>query len=529
MSETMGLARTSARGTYNLLLGMTVSAAISAFGLVILARLLPPSEYGLYLVVLIAPNFMIVFRDWGVPLAVIRSTAQYRAKNKIGEIKNLMIAGLIFELLMGMILTVTLFISSDFLATAIFRRPEIADLIKIASVSIVAGALVVFSQSAFQGYERMGLVGVTMIIQSVLNSSIAPVLVILGHGVLGAIVGYTASLILSGIVNVILFYRRVYTGLRISRSIGATNLVGATKGMLSYGLPLSICFLATGFFAQFCVSLMARTSSDVTIGNYQVASSLAMMLTFVATPLTTVLFPLFSKIGARRDRESLRVVFRFSVKYSALIVVPTAAVIVTLARPLVSTLFGSVYADAPFMLVILTTSYLLAAFGGLSAGNLLKSHYSGAYTRITLISVLLVLPLAVVLISYLGAVGLVITSAVLSIPSLSLALWYLDAHSGITLDWISSTKILAASALSATVTYFLVSQLDSEPWIQLVAGLGTFLLAYIVITPVIGAVDSFDIKFFREIRGELGPFSYIVGPLIAIMDSICSRLEHKLP
>jgi len=60
-----------------------------------------------------------------------------------------------------------------------------------------------------------------------------------------------------------------------------------------------------------------------------------------------MMFPAFSKLDFKKDRETLRNVFQYSVKYAALVVVPVAVLIITLAQPAIGTIFQNRYTEAP--------------------------------------------------------------------------------------------------------------------------------------------------------------------------------------
>ena len=110
--------------------------------------------------------------------------------------------------------------------------------------------------------------------------------------------------------------------------------------MLKYGLPLSIGAILSGFLTQFYSTIMAIFVTDNSlIGNYSVALNFVVLITFFATPVTTMLFPAFSKLDAKKDREVLKNVFQYSVKYAALIVVPVTAMVMALAQPAIGTIF----------------------------------------------------------------------------------------------------------------------------------------------------------------------------------------------
>jgi len=76
------MAKLSAKGGYNLFLGVTLSTIISAIGTILVVRPLDPSQYGLYSIALISPALISLFRDWGTNSAMIKFLAQYRSENK---------------------------------------------------------------------------------------------------------------------------------------------------------------------------------------------------------------------------------------------------------------------------------------------------------------------------------------------------------------------------------------------------------------------------------------------------------------
>ena len=88
MSKSLSLAKVSAKGGFNLFWGLAISSIISSVGIIIIARLLSPSDYGIYSIALIAPNLIKTFRDLGIDESTIRYTAKYNQENKKTNTKN---------------------------------------------------------------------------------------------------------------------------------------------------------------------------------------------------------------------------------------------------------------------------------------------------------------------------------------------------------------------------------------------------------------------------------------------------------
>ena len=82
MSKSASLAKVSAEGGFNLFWGRAISSIISSVGIIIIARLLSPSDYGIYSIALIAPNLIKTFRDLGIDQSTIRYTAKYNQEKQ---------------------------------------------------------------------------------------------------------------------------------------------------------------------------------------------------------------------------------------------------------------------------------------------------------------------------------------------------------------------------------------------------------------------------------------------------------------
>ena len=520
MSKAIRMAKLSARGGLNLFLGVSISSIVSAVGVIVLMRLLTPDEYGLVAFAMISPTLIGLFRDWGVNSAVIKYVAQYRSENKISKVRNVIASGLLFELVLGVLLSLISFLLAGFLATNVFGRSEKKFLIEFASLTILAGSLLVASQSTFIGFERMEFHSLTMICQACLKGFLAPFLVFLGYSSLGAVLGQTVAAVIAGVIGIVIFYLIFFRKIH-GRENDELDFSGTLKSMLRYGLPVSVSAILSGFLPQFYNFLMAIYCSNSAIGNLMAALNFTVLIAFFTTPIVTVLFPAFSKLKPEKEMETLRSVFQFSVKYAAMLTIPVTVMIMALSKPLVFALVGTKWSDAPFFLTLYSISFLYSGLGNLSLVNFLNGQGETRVTmKLALIRLGMGLPLSLTLIPLFGITGLIVTTLVAGIPSLAIGLWWTKRHFGATIDWASSTKIFLASVMAATVTYIVISQLNFQHWVELVTGGVTFLMVYLVTAPLIRAVNKNDINNLRETLSDLGPFSHLFNIPLNIIEKL---------
>jgi len=523
------MGKVSATGGFRLFIGVATSTTIMAVGTIVLARLMLPEEYGLYSIVLF-PSLMIgLFRDWGVNSAVTKYVAHSRAENNQDDIHDIIVAGLAFEIIVGIALLLFSLFSASFIASTILHRPESTTLIYIASITIFSGSILTVSQSAFIGFERMGLNSLTMICRAIVKSTISPLLVLLGYGALGAVLGYTFSLLTASTIGFILLFIIILKKLRKTRT-RQPSLVQALKKMLHYGVPLSISSILAGFMVQFYSLMMASFSTDAMIGNYQVSIQFTVLLTFVTAPIATVLFPAFAKLSSQNEharalRESI---FASSIKYSALLLVPATMAVMVLSKPMISTLYGDKWIHAPSFLSLLVISNLFIVFGTLVYGRFLTGlGETKMLMKLSLLTLSFGLPLAFILIPPLGIVGVILGLLFAGLPSTFWGLYWTWKHYGAKADLKSSAKIFAASAIAATSTYLCLIFFNTAEWIRLIVGATVFLSMYIFTAPLIGAVSKSDINNLRTMLSDLGVISKLVNIPLTLMEKVANVFSSK--
>jgi O-antigen/teichoic acid export membrane protein len=526
MSKATEMARVSAKGGFHLLWGLVLSTVISAVGTIVIARLLGADNMGLYTIALAAPNLIATFRDWGVTTAMIKYSAEYNSEGNVAKIRSVFVSGLAFEIILGIALAALSLVLSQFLAD-FYGRPAIVQLIQIASLFILTGALVTTATAAFTGMEKMHLNSVMLIVQSIIKTALTIVFVVLGFGTLGAVIGFSVGVLFAGLVGVLLMYT-MYRSLPKLEN-GKIEFLKTIKTMLVYGLPLSIGAILTGFLTQFYSFIMAFFVTDNSlIGNYSVAVNFVVLITFFATPVTTMLFPAFSKLDAQKEKDTLKNVFQYSVKYAALIVMPIATLVMALAQPAISTIFADKYVQAPLYLALLSISYLFSALGSLSTGNLLNGQgYTKYNLKLGLLIVAIGFPLSYVLVSQFGIIGLIATTTIVGLPSLFLSLRFIKKKFDVSLDWGSSAKITFSSGLTGLITYFVVSVLPFSSPILLILGVVVFAAVFVLLSALTKTLSKSDLSNVRGIANSMGPLRKPLSLVIDLIEKLMIVLHRE--
>src|SRR5512138_2337905 len=109
MDKALEMGKSSAAGSFHLLLGVAGSTVIMAIGTIVLGMLLPAKGVGLYGMAFIPASVINYFRDWGVNSALTKQIASLRAAGKESEIHDVIVSGVIFEVISGILLSLVCF------------------------------------------------------------------------------------------------------------------------------------------------------------------------------------------------------------------------------------------------------------------------------------------------------------------------------------------------------------------------------------------------------------------------------------
>jgi len=168
---------------------------------------------------------------------------------------------------------------------------------------------------------------------------------------------------------------------------------------------------------------------------------------------------------------------------------------------------------------LLSVSYLLSALGSLSEGNLITGQGYTTFTlKMTILGIGIGFPLGFLLISQFGVIGLIITTLVVSLPGLIIGLHFIKKHFDVSVDWVSSAKILFSAAIAGVLTFLITTHLAFSNPILLIIGLIIFPVVFLVSTLVTKTLDTNDISNLREIAQVLGPLRKPLFLLLDIME-----------
>lgn len=516
------IAKASARGSFFLFLGNTSSTIIMALTSILIARLLGPENYGLYALAMIAPSFLITLSDIGISPALTRFSARFHSEGKDRKVAGLIKAGIISKSVFSLLLSLVLLLLSQSIATLVLKRPSLGLLIRFTSLYLFGQAIFITLNSIFIGLDKTENSALLMNIQAITKAVSSPLLIILGMGAIGAILGAGLGFLLAAGTGIAVLFLHICPSL-YSRNHGENvDFFQGLRLMVPYGMPLYLSTLVFSLLTLYQRFILAQFVSNVEIGNYTIAMNFSVLVTLLAYPIATSLFPAFSKLSIKKNRNMMEKMFKLSVKYTSLLVIPASFAVAVLSKEVVYTLYGSQYQLAPSYLVLYVLSFLCTGLGMLVVGNFFNGQGDTKTTlRISLANLGLSVPLAFTMTFLYGVPGLIISFLASQLLSTTYALFLVHKKYEVTIDLLSSVRTGVASLSSAILVYiFITFATIPIPIFKLAIGGSLYVTSFLVFAPLLRVINKVDIENLDELLKELAPIYPIAKWILNLEEKI---------
>jgi O-antigen/teichoic acid export membrane protein len=518
------IAEDSARGGFYLVSGSFMSTVVLALMAILVGRLLGPELYGEYALSFFIAELLYVFADFGISAGVVKYSASLRAEGKIGRAAKIIKDAILLKAAIGIAFFLLNFALADFFAVALLNRPELGFYIRLTSVSIIFQVLISVATSAYLGLDKTHYNALTTNIQAVSKAIISVALVLLGFSVVGAVLGHVAGYIIAGVFGstILLLILRKYSG-NSGDNIGFTQ---TSKTLISYGIPLYLSAVLGGFVVPYQNFVLAIFTTNIDIGNLKAAGNFYALVTVVSAPITTALFPAFSKLDLAMD-DKITTFFKFANKYTTILIIPIATLLIIFSKEIIQIIYGSTYQTAALLLSIHCLLYFLVGLGYLTLTSLFNGLGKTRITlKISLIALLTILPLSPILAKAYGVPGVIVAGTSATAASTCYGMYVAKRNFKIQFDTKSLVKIYLIAIASAAPSLLLLQTSTLPSLVNVIVGGLLYLAIYVTLAPITGVVNSSELKTLAAVAQRIKFLAPIIKPLISYQEKILNRQQR---
>ena len=345
-------------------IGRIVGSGLQFLYHIVIARFLGAELLGLYLLGLTVTNITSVLARFGLDRGILRFVPVYLGEGDIPRVKGTLLYSFNMAMMMSIIMGGLLFISSGMIAERVFQKPDLADILRILSISLPFYVLFTLALSGMQAFHAMKFnVYVQNLFLPISTLGLTVILFFFGFRMFGVIIAYMISLICAVIVAFYLLLR-VFPAMK-----EAIKPAFDGRKLLTYSSPLLLVAFLNFSLLWTDVLMLGYFRTSAEVGIYSVAVKTALLNILVLVALNSIFTPMMSDLFNRREMTKVEGLFKALTRWTFLVSFAFFLITVLISKEIMG-LFGPEFIVGWGCLIILVFSQLINSATG-SVGEML--------------------------------------------------------------------------------------------------------------------------------------------------------------
>lgn len=317
-----------------------------------------PAQYGLWVLVGSLVAYGVLF-DFGISGAVVKYVAEYRARGEDDQAHSLVATALYLYTGLGLVVILLSAVIAPFFPDLFNlpaeQRTTAVWLVLISGTAIGVSIPCSLPSAILRGLQRFDLVNLISVGGTLLVAVTTIAVLLLGGGVVG-MTAINIPLLLLMQVPSIWLVKHSAPQLRFGWRGASRRFV---RTVMSYSLSI--------FVAQMSGQLQTKTDELVigaflpvtAVTPYAIARRLSEITGLLTNQFMKVLLPLASELHAENDHTRLRSLYIIGTRVTLAVFLPLGGTLIILARAVLTVWVGAAYADAAYLVIILTIASLI--------------------------------------------------------------------------------------------------------------------------------------------------------------------------
>jgi len=435
----------------NIVMAFVISGLAAILGYVLriyLARSYAVSEYGLVYSMIAFFSLVLIFIDIGLTQAVIKKTADFRAKNDPVAIKNLFTTVFLFQLIFTFILSIIFYIYADFFTTYFFH--SVSEIyFRLIILWFLTMPLYYAILVYFLSHEKTTWWGITELLKIIF--------ILLVTIFTSKFLGLKSVFIAYGLVNIIIFILFIP---KMRTVFGFSFKASLLPDVFKYGFYISIGTFAWTILTQSDTLVITYFKGLNDVGLYQAALPIAAILGTIISPITLVLFSKLTNLWANNEKKNISELVSSMYKYILILFLPVTLALMVFSDLIINLIFGMKYIASGPILSILSLSFMVGGLSNINYYVLSSIGKAKDGVKVILIGAILNLVLAILFIQLWGTIGVAIAILIANLFMLPGLIMMINKNITLVLPFVNWIKTLFASIIFIMSIFILKSLLQ---------------------------------------------------------------------
>ncbi len=397
--------KTVARGSFWSLAGGVFFKLVSFFYAILVARAAAQDDVGLFNLTLSIVTIAMVFSDLGLISSLQRFVPYYEGRGEKGKIRSLLRSAYWIVLAGGVLFTAALWLASDTLGS-VYQSPRLPDAVRLFSTFIIIGGIFRLHYTYMQGRTDIRSMQAVQNMQNLLKLLLTAVLFyFFGPTVPAMVAGFVLSHVIA-IAASAPYMRKDSADLPRASMLPSGELL---REVLPLGIMLSVLntfVIAISSADRILLGYLTEPSAALrTVAIYSYAATLSVVLITLPAAIEAIFLPVISRLVGKDDLSAIRSATDTAQRWTLLLSMPLAIVMMVFSGDIIATLFGAAYRPGALAMSIITFAYLLRCYASGLANVLAAMRLVGLELKVYLLVAAVNVGLNIMLIPRFGMEG----------------------------------------------------------------------------------------------------------------------------
>jgi len=352
--------KTIFKGMFIVLFGNIIGYLLNLIFKVIVARNFGPEDYGWFSLALAIVIISANISGIGMNQGVARFTSFFKQRNELDKVSYLIYFGIKFSLIISLIIGLVIFMSSPWISKLLHGDSSFVNFLRLFALVIPFEIIFDYSLGILRGMKDMKMMALSNnVILWIVRLVFLGLIVIVGLDIQWMILPYFSSYLISLTLIWIYIRRKTLIPKSIFRSSFSNEYTTLRKEFISYSIPLALSTITKMFRKRFDVLLVGFFLTASQVGLYNVALSLAMLMTVFLFAINRIAMPVASSLFGEGLEVEISYIYKFSIMFF-------------FSEKIVYILYGGHYLGAVNALRILSLGFFINSISG-SFGEFLQS------------------------------------------------------------------------------------------------------------------------------------------------------------
>lgn len=327
----------------------------------LLARHLQPTQYGVYTTAFIFTAMMVTVSRFGLDSGTTHFVSRALSEDRERELAGVYLLAIGTTVVTAALVAGAAIAAAPWISEAVFDSEQVT-VLTIFFASVPFRILLQVSLSLFDGFNDMGTRVTFEVARDGLQVLVVLALTLLEASMVTIVLGVVLVIVCMGVVSAVSALERLR---RFGPVVDIGRIRTVAREMFAYSVPLWLVAIANLGRNWVDVLLLSYLTTSDIVGIYQIAWTLAGAFSVLLVAFATPFFPMASRLYAQSEFGQLKRLFQLVTRWINLLVLPVFLFSFVFAEPIITLFFGSEYAAA----VPIARVSLVGMFIHVSAGN----------------------------------------------------------------------------------------------------------------------------------------------------------------